>query len=248
MVRLLLLNICLLLGAVGSLSHADTTKLDVLVRAGDSKFIGTGVGGMHVTVKDVKSGRLLANGKISGETGDTQALMTKGQKRGHSPVTKGTARFSAQFDLERPSRVEVSVTGPQDVAQSAQTVTTTLWMIPGRHLTDPGLIMHMPGLIVDLIESAQKNNQLALTATVTMMCGCPITEKGLWKSEDFTVMAQLIQEGSRIGETALTFTGKDNTFSGAFETPPAGEYELIVYGVQESAGNAGVFEKNLQIK
>lgn len=247
MIRLYMINIFLLLCAVGPLSHAATTKLDVLVRAGDSKFVGTGVGGMYVTVTEVGTGKLLANGRIEGDTGDTSALMSKGQKRGHSPVTEGTARFRSQFDLERPLRVQVSVTGPQKVPQSAQTVTTTLWMIPGQDVTDPGLIMHIPGLIVDLVETTQEGKQLKLTANVTMMCGCPITEKGLWKADDFDVKAQLLRNGAGIGETTLTFTGEENTFSGALEALP-GEYELLIYGMQRSATNAGVFEKSLTVQ
>lgn len=247
MVRLFLLNVCLLFSVVASLSHADPTRLDVLVRAGDSKFIGTGVGGLYVTVKDVRSGSLLAHGKIVGETGDTKALMTDGQTRGLSPVTEETARFRAEFDLDRPARVEVTVTGPQNVPQSAQTIQTTLWMIPGRHVTSPGLIMHMPGLIVDLVESETDGERLKLKARVTMMCGCPITEKGLWKGSDFVVKGQLIKDGISISEARLLFSGEENTFAGDLEAPPAGVYELVVYGMQQSAENVGVYERHLDV-
>src|SRR5690606_15186115 len=119
--------------------QADPTHLKVLVRADDAKFIGSGVGGMDVRITRVDSGESLAEGEITGATGDTQALMEIGQMRGQSPASPDAANFTTVLDLDRPTRIKVSVSGPRKVAQSQQEVSTTLWMVPGQHHVDPGL-------------------------------------------------------------------------------------------------------------
>lgn len=230
---------------LSNLTMAEPTQLNVLVRSMDAKFIGTGVGGLNVTVTDDQTGRLLAHGPISGATGDTQALMKTGQTRGHSPVTNDSAKFQATLDIDQPTRVTIEVTGPLDVTHSIQTLSASTWVVPGKDQTQPGVLLHMPGLITELASYKREADDIILTTQVTMMCGCPITEDGLWAAEDFEVVAQLYQAGERLAQKPLAFTGETNTFAGRIPAPQSGASKLVIYAYQKSTGNTGVYEQAL---
>lgn len=238
----------LVLLSLSAFVQAEETSLKVLVRADDAKFIGSGVGGLNVAVAHAHTGEVLAQGQITGGTGDTQALMKSGQTRGQSPVSQDAASFQATLDLQRPTPLTVSATGPLNVPEeSMQTVSTTLWMVPGKHVEDPGLILHMPGLITDLSQFSRDGRELSLTAEVTMMCGCPITKDGLWDSDNLKAVAQLYRNGKVVGEQALQFTGERNLFGGSITAPESGDYLLAVYAYQNTTGNTGVYERQVSI-
>lgn len=231
-----------------SFVHAENTELKILVRASDAKFIGSGVGGLNVVLTNAETGALLAEGQITGGTGNTEALMKTGQTRGRSPESDEAASFQAQLDLQRPTRVRVSVTGPLNVEQSIQTVSNTLWVLPGIDVVDPGLVMHMPGLIVALAEHSVEGREVAVTAEVTMICGCPLTKDGLWDSDNFTTVAQLSWNDKVVSEQTLEFTGEKNRFAGQVTAPDAGDYVLTVYAHQAGTGNTGVYERHLVVQ
>lgn len=243
--RLVQMSVIISLSLLAVVAQAAPTHLKVLVRADDAKFIGSGVGGMDVRITRADSDELLAEGEITGATGDTQALMQIGQMRGQSPASPDAANFTTVLDLDRPTRIKVSVSGPRNVAQSQQEISTTLWMVPGQHRVDPGLVMHMPGLIVDLADYELNQQGVSVTANVTMICGCPITEDGLWSTTDFDVVAQLFDGDERVSQTLLAYTGNTNEFSGQLLSAEPEGLTLVVYAYQKSTGNAGVFEQAL---
>lgn len=228
-------------------SSAASTDLKVLVRADDAKFIGSGVGGLNVTIKDAVTGELLSHGVISGGTGDTDALMKTAHSRGRSPLSGAPASFQTALELQRPTRIEISVSGPLDVVQSSQSVSTTLWMIPGTHRVAAPVILHMPGLIIDVVDYNLEDRTLALTASITMICGCPITAGGLWDAADFVAVVQLYREGGQIMEAPLEFTGNDNEFAGSINVSGTGEFDMVVYAYQHSTGNTGVYQRPLRV-
>src|SRR3546814_17087602 len=61
---------------------AEPTEIMVRALAADAKFIGTSMGGMRVTIRDVRSGDTLASGTTDGPTGHTAAIK---QAAGRSP-------------------------------------------------------------------------------------------------------------------------------------------------------------------
>ena len=67
--------------AVGGGAQAEPTEIVVRVLSRDAKFIGSSMGGAQVTLRDVKSGDVLAEGQTSGGTGDTGLLMKANQTR-----------------------------------------------------------------------------------------------------------------------------------------------------------------------
>jgi len=243
--RLIRSGLVIVLALLAWSVQAAPTHLKVLVRADDSKFIGSGVDGLDVRVTRADNGELLAEGEITGATGDTAALMTIGQLRGQSPIAPDAASYMAVFDLDRPTRIKVSVSGPRALQQSQQEISTTLWMVPGQHRADPGLVMHMPGLMVDLVKYEPAPHGIALTANVSMMCGCPITTDGLWRAADYDVVAQLYDGDKRVGQTLLAFTGNTDEFSGSLLAANPEGQTLVVYAYQKSTGNTGVVEQTL---
>src|SRR5580693_3694917 len=69
------------------------TKVMIRAIARDAKVIGTHVGGARITVKDVATGEILAQGMQQGGTGDTDIIMKKPHTRGmavyNSPDASG---------------------------------------------------------------------------------------------------------------------------------------------------------------
>lgn len=225
-----------------------TTGLKVLVRADDAKFIGSGVGNLNIIVRNATTGELLAEGAITGPTGDTRALMQEPQIRGRSATQGDPANFQAELELARPTRVEVSVSGPLAVEQSIQSTAVTLWMIPGLDRVEQPLILHLPGLITQLLGYSRDADQLDLRASVTMICGCPITEDGLWPASGFQATAQLYRNDDLVAEAPLAFTGTDNEFAGKLDLPGPGDFQMVIHAHQVSTGNAGVYEHPLRVE
>ena len=58
-----------------SAAQAEPTEIVVRVLGNDSKFIGTSMGGMRVTLRDAQTGEILATGLTQGATGDTRRIM-----------------------------------------------------------------------------------------------------------------------------------------------------------------------------
>ena len=240
--------ILLVLCGVSSVAYTEPREMLIRVRSVDAKFIGSGVGGMKVLIEDAATGKLVDSGEISGGTGDTPALMEQGQTRGRLLAGSGAAGFHAHLDLERPTQVRVRVRGPLDVEQSVQEATLTTWVVPGRNLIDPGLVISLPGLIVDLVHQSVDGHSIDVAADVKLMCGCPITEGGLWDAADYQVVAQLRQGARLVAEAALEFTGTTNRFAGTIAAPAVGEYQLWIYGHAPTTGNTGAIQTRLMIE
>ena len=56
-----------------SAAQAEPTEIVVRVLGNDSKFVGTSMGGMRVTLRDAQTGEILATGLTQGATGRHQA-------------------------------------------------------------------------------------------------------------------------------------------------------------------------------
>jgi hypothetical protein len=219
------------------------TPLRILVRSDDAKFIGSGVGGLEVTVRDADSGALLGGGAIEGGTGDTAGLMTTPQTRGGTDVSGDPASLELLLDIDRPTRIEVSVVGPQAVPQSRQALSTTLWLLPGQDRSTHPVVLHLNGLLIDLVATRVNADGLALTAKVVMLCGCPITAEGLWPADDYSVSAILYRDDEPVARAPLAFTGETSRFAGNIPGLPSGDLTLELQALQLSTGNAGVYRE-----
>jgi hypothetical protein len=226
-------------------AHGEDTPLRILVRADDAKFIGSAVGGLFVMVRNADSGELLGSGRIDGGTGDTAALMKEPQRRGRSVVTDDAASLTLTLDLDRPTRIAVDVTGPQALAQGRQQLTTSLWLLPGQDRASRPLVLHLNGLLVDVAALESGPDTLAVTAEVSMLCGCTISEEGPWRAEDFLVRAVLYSEGQPVAEAPLAFTGETSRFAATLPRPGRRALTLELQALQHSTGNTGVYRHEL---
>ncbi|WP_241759316.1 hypothetical protein [Pyxidicoccus parkwayensis] len=228
---------------------AAETRLVVRARARDGKFVGTSMGGVRVVLRDAQSGQVLASGVTAGSTGNTQTLMKQPQVRGAPLADESSAKFTATLDLAEPRLVTVEVSGPLAQRQALATSTTQLWLLPGKHVEGDGLILELPGFVVDVLTPAaheflrlggDKKLTVPLRANVTLMCGCPTEPKGLWDSSRYELQATVKHNGKPLTQLSLKFAGKTSTFEGELSVQSQGAYEVTVTAYDPVTGNAGV--------
>ncbi|WP_129793086.1 hypothetical protein [Sphingosinicella sp. CPCC 101087] len=114
---------------------AEPTQIEVRLLARGAKFIGGYRDSMRIVLTDADTGEILAQGMTRGTTGDTQRILSGARSQDAPLATDGSAVFRTVLDLASPRRVTVSATGPLSQPQAATTVTSTQWILPGRHLT-----------------------------------------------------------------------------------------------------------------
>ncbi|WP_310496065.1 hypothetical protein [Sandarakinorhabdus sp.] len=220
MMRALLLPM-LLMHLIAGPASAEPTPLVVRVISQGAKFVGTGMDGVHITVRDAGSGKTLAQGLALGGTGDTARIMN-GRPRGTPIADDSAAAFRATLDVTEPTLVDVQVHGPVQPAGAAVAASAQHWLIPGAAVLGDGWVIELPGLAVSASASASKsaaNNRRRVTAHVSMMCGCPITPGGMWDAARFKVEAWVV--GAAVGSAGmgnrrvpLAYAGTTGDFAG----------------------------------
>ena len=166
----------------------------------------------------------------------------------------GTASVVAVFTLADPALLEFRATA-QAGTSNPVTSSVMMWVYPGMQLTsDPGLVLTIPGLVVAVTPTI--GNEVAVTATVTMMCGCPITAptwppvsggpEPYWPEPEFEIVAVLTPPSGPPTTQPMTFQ-ETNTFVTSFALPPAGESTIAVYAVQPAESNVGYAQATFTI-
>ncbi|MBU8897798.1 hypothetical protein DRW03_04210 [Corallococcus sp. H22C18031201] len=228
---------------------ATETRLVVRARARDGKFIGTTMGGVRVVLKDAQSGQVLASGVTAGSTGNTQTLMKQPQARGAPLADEASAKFTATVDITEPLLVTVEASGPLAQRQALVTSTTQVWLLPGKHIEGDGLILELPGFVVDvqtpsahefLKLGADKKLTVPVRTNVTLMCGCPTEPKGLWDSSRYELEATVKFNGKPLTQFPMKFAGKTSTYEGTLTVQQPGAYEVTVTAYDPATGNVGV--------
>lgn len=226
---------------------AIETQIDVRVLSKGAKFIGTGVAGAEITIRDAETNELLALGKTEGDSGDNHQIMVEARPQ-HAPLSTPTsAVFRATLDFEEPRQIVVSARGPLSQPQSIAVATVTQWIVPGKNITGgDGLTLELPGFSVDILYPPARQRIPAgrefieLRANVMMMCGCPIEPAGLWDADAFEVAAIIRQRDGRVTEIELSYAGEIGQFAGTFPVPGPGPYDITVYAFDPRNGNTGV--------
>jgi len=228
---------------------AEATPITVRVISKDAKFIGSSMGGVQVVITDAASGRILAEGFTRGGTGDTGRIMKTAHTRPTRLATPDAAKFEAVIDIDRPTHVKVTATGPVAQQQAANTVSATQWVLPGRGVAaGDAWLLEMPGMVVDVlsppthIKYGENPGTVPLTANVTMMCGCPLQPDGVpWDSDNYEVTAHVLRNGTAVEDVPLTYAGRTSQFSAAVQTAgKPGVYEVIVSAYDPRNGNTGI--------
>ncbi len=236
-----------LAGAMLSASaYAEPTEIVVRAISRDAKFIGDGMGGVRIILRDAQTGEILAEGVTSGGTGDTKRLMETAKRR-ESLATPEAAAFRTTIDLDQPRLLQIEAYGPLGQPQSAITVTSQQWVLPGRHVRDGnGWMVEMPGFVVDILDPAAAstlklpNVEVKLRANVVMMCGCPTSPGGLWDASRFQITASIQRDGHALAERPLTYTGTTSQYELSLHADTPGVYSVIVQAYDANTGNTGV--------
>lgn len=237
----------MLLTASTLVTFAGTpTEILVHVLANDAKLMGTSIGGAWVTVRDVKSGEILSQGKHEGSTGDTDLIVKEPVKRGENRFPGDSpAVYQDVIELSKPTVVEISAEGPLGYPHSMQKASITTLLIPGKNMTGEGVVLTLNGFVVDLmapesVDSVKAGEPFTLTTSVRMMCGCPTSPGGLWNSDDFEITAFLLRNDEVVSSAPMKFSGKTNIYTVEMKAPTSGSLEILITASDESKSNFGM--------
>lgn len=226
---------------------ADPTEITVRVISQDAKFIGDHTGGADITLRNAKTGKILAKGLTRGGTGDTKRIM---EASGRSPLraTPDAAFFSAKIDINEPTLVDLEVSGPVARPNSTIRVASQRWVMPGHPVTTgDGWTVELPGLAISLSTSLEGRSAV-IKSKVELMCGCPITPGGLWDAADYRVEVSAWRGGKKIAVEPLHFMESPGGFSGSIALPGRGKYKLVIFARNEKTGNSGVAETSINLR
>ncbi len=228
--------------------QAQETEVMVRVRSKDAKFIGSSIGGAKILIRNAQTGEILTSGMTRGSTGDTERIMQQPHSRNERLTDEETAGFLARLNLEEPVFVTVEAYAPYNNKQARVMSSTQLWLLPEKNITGEGLVLEVPGFVVDILspqthERINQESRITIEANVVMMCGCPITPGGIWDAEKYEIGAHLSRDGTLVKELELRAEKKPSTFS-AVTTLEPGLYELLIYAYDPVSGNTGVDRTN----
>lgn len=229
------------------------TKIMIRAVARDAKVIGTHVGGAKITVRDIASGEILAQGMQQGGTGDTDVIMKKPRTRGMTVYnTPDASGYLAVLHLDKPTVVEVSAEGPLGNAQATQRSSKTLLLVPGEDILGEGILLEIHGFIVTSLAplpdaKVKMGSPFEVRATVTMACGCPTEPDGLWDANKIRVVARLLRDGKVESETPMTYAGVQNTFHAEVPAATGGALELQVLALDPGSANFGMTRQAVAI-
>ena len=257
------------------MGEPQSTSVLIRVQARGGKFLGPNVEYAQVTVlrgNDIIFGPVLASGNsgtVDSQTGDpfvpsasrdviAVQPMSSGPPQGAYwllPSGSATAGVVATFPLVDPALLEFRATALYDTSNPV-TTSTMMWVYPGMQLTsEPGLLLSIPGLSVS-VASSISGRAVNVTATVTMMCGCPITaptwppvqggSEPYWPEPEFEVVAVLTPPSGAPMTQTMTFA-KTNTFTTSFALPHPGQSTIAVYAVQQAESNVGYAQETLTV-
>lgn len=233
---------------VTPVTQAQETEIMVRVRSKDAKFIGSSIGGAKILIRNAETGEVLTRGMTRGSTGDTERIMQQPHSRNEKLTDEETAGFLASLDLEEPVFVTVEAYAPFTKKQARVISSTQLWLLPGKDIVGEGLVLEVPGFVVDILspqthERIGQESLITLKANVVMMCGCPVTPGGIWDADQYEVGARLSRNGTLVKEIELKAQKKPSTFS-AETTLESGFYELLIYAFDPISGNTGLDRTN----
>lgn len=233
---------------------AEETDIEVRVLAQGAKFLPGFRDSVRITLRDAETGEVLATGFTQGGTGNTDRIMTGERGAVRQVDEDGAAVFRATLDIDRARRVTLEAEGPLHQPQARTHVTSTQWILPGRHVTHgDGWLVVMPGLIVDLSEPLAHTylpagEAVEIFASVTMLCGCGIRPGLPWEPETMEIGAWLYRNGEVLGQVPLAYTGETSRFSASIVPDQPGLYEIEIRAWAPQWNNAGVARTSLFVQ
>lgn len=231
--------------------EAKETKVIVRTKAKDAKFIGSSMGGSMIMIKDALTGELLAKGLTEGGTGNTQAIMNTPKER-YDESHVGAAAFETTLSLTEPLFVDIQALGPVN-HESRVMSSTQVWLIPGKHLDEQGIILEIPGFVIDGLYpqthqgfSLNEQKSVEIKANMVMMCGCTISPNGLWDGNMMEIEAHVYVNGEFWKTLPMTNT-EENTFTANLTLEKTGSHEVVITAFDPLSKNTGVDELNFRV-
>ncbi len=237
-------------------AFATDTKLMVRAKAKDAKFIGSSIGGAHIIVRNTLNGHILAEGETTGSTGNTDLIMRSPHERYTQLSDNDTAGFLAVVDIDEPTFVQIEVISPINKRNAQIHASTQIWLIPGKDILGDGIVLEIPGFIIDILEPNTHQyipletvitSGINIKANIVMMCGCPIQKDGLWDSNLMEVRAVVQKDGEAYTDVPLDNPGQ-NIFEGNLVVKESGYYQITVYAYNSKTGNTGVDKINYVVR
>ena len=245
------INVILLTFIFITSAFAQETTVMIRVQSKDAKFIGTSIGGAKIIVKEENTGKILAEGLTKGSTGNTTVIIEQPRTRGGVITDENTAGFLAKLEITKPVFVTIEATAPVNKKQASVRATTQLWILPGKNIEGEGIILEVPGFVVDILapqthETIAGGNEISISANVVLMCGCPVTSGGMWNGDNYEVNALITKAGGDTKTIPLKIRDKASTFYGEASLT-SGNYEITVYAFDPVSGNTGLDKTNIII-
>lgn len=248
--RVSLMTIALALLAL-SLSAVET-RLTVRVYSRDAKVVGTKVGGAKITIRDSRSGKVLAEGEHLGKTGNTKKIMVEPHERNAQIyAADDSASFVANLDLAEPTWVDVLAEGALGYPQSSTRASKTLLLIPGEHVEGEGLLLELHGFNIELLaptEGVVKSVSVPVRIKLTMVCGCPIEPDGLWNADEINVRVQVRREGELVSEHPMKYAGEVSHFEAELAALGPGNYTLRILASNPKIVNFAMYDHELAVE
>jgi hypothetical protein len=225
---------------------------DVVVRvvAHGAMVLGDEVGGARVTITDVTTGRMLASGTQQGETGDQNQIMRTPRLMEEPRYSSRPAgSFHATLELDRPTLVEISAVGPLAYPAATQRATKTVLLIPGQHLSNDGIVLHLYGFIVQIEypkpgEPLIAKEDVKVRASVRTLSGTPLRPYGDWDSRKTDIFAEVLIGDLVIERLQMFYAGDKSYFEAPFFVPLPAEapngIALRVVAADRKSGNFGM--------
>ena len=228
---------------------AQETSIMVRAKAKDAKFIGSSIGGAKILIKDGLTGEILDQGITSGSTGNTDKIMKQDWKRSEDLSDDDTAGFNARLDIDKPTFVTIEAYAPINKKQAKVMSSTQLWVIPGKNVSGDGVILEIPGFVVDILspqthERIASTDTIELKANIVLMCGCPVTKDGIWDANQYEVKAIVKDSDGTSQEIVLNQKDKPSTFEAQMNLEK-GLYEVMIYAYDPVTGNSGLDKTNI---
>lgn len=232
------------------LNDPKPTTILVRVVAHGSMVLGKEVGGARITIADAATKQILATGLQQGEAGDQNQIMRTPHLM-EEPLysSRPAAAFTATLDLLRPTLVEVTAEGPLAYPAAAQRISTTVWLIPGKDLTQDGIVLTLYGYIVQIEhptpgESLMAKDDVPLRVSVRTLSGALVRPHGDWDSRKTHIYGEVMIGDRVLERLQMFYSGERATFEAPFFVPlpkdaPDG-ITLRVIAADPAGGNFGI--------
>ena len=232
---------------------------DVMVRvvAHGAMVLGDEVGGARVTITDVATGRLLASGLQLGEPGDQNQIMrTPRLMEEPRYSSRPSGSFRTTLHLDRPTLVEIAAQGPMSYPSAMQRASKTVLLIPGRDLTQDGIVLDLNGYIVQIEnpppgESLMAKDDVKLKASVRMLSGALVRPHGDWDSRKATIYGEVLIGDRVIERLQMLYAGEKSSFEAPFFVPSPTEapngITLRVVAADGAGANFGMAQANYPV-